>query len=230
MQAVAMDTLDRKAWLGMIQLAVMLALMLFLPAWTLDWWQAWLCIGLFVGCASVITLWLMRHDRALLAKRVLAGPSVEKDASQKIIQSLASLAFVGLFVASALDHRFGLSSMPLALSIAGDVLIVLGFYLVFLVFRANTFTSAAIEVQSEQQVVSSGPYAYVRHPMYLGALVMLAGIPLALGSWIGLCAVGVLKLVIVWRLLEEERFLAKRLAGYDAYRATVRYRLVPLVW
>ncbi len=229
-----MDALDRKAWLGMVQLAVVIGVTLFGPAWSTAWWQAWLVLATFVGCASVVTVWLMKHDRGLLAKRVEAGAQVETRGVQKVIQSIASIAFLGVFVVSALDHRFDWSPwmQPFAvpLTIVGELAIAFGFYFVFLVFRANTFTSAAIEVASEQHVVSTGPYAYVRHPMYLGALVMLAGIPLALGSFWGLFAVGALKLVIVWRLLDEEKFLAKTLAGYEAYRANVRYRLVPHVW
>jgi protein-S-isoprenylcysteine O-methyltransferase Ste14 len=101
---------------------------------------------------------------------------------------------------------------------------------VFLTFKENTFTSAVIEVTSEQRIVSTGPYAIVRHPMYIGALILLAGTPIALGSWWGLLTVIPIKLVIVWRLLDEEKFLLKNLPGYLQYQQKVRYRLVPFIW
>ena len=115
-------------------------------------------------------------------------------------------------------------------NVLGDALVALGLLMVFFVFRENTYTSAIIEVDADQQVISTGPYARVRHPMYLGALVMLLGVPLALGSWWGLLALIPLALVIVWRLLDEERYLASHLQGYVEYQARVRYRLIPGVW
>ena len=133
-------------------------------------------------------------------------------------------------VVPALDHRFRWSSAPLPAVIAGDALVVLGFLVVFLVFRGNTYTSSVIEVASEQPVIDTGPYAIVRHPMYAGALVLVAGIPLALGSLVGLVTLPPFAAIIVWRLLDEERFLLGRLAGYGDYRQKVRWRLVPHVW
>jgi protein-S-isoprenylcysteine O-methyltransferase Ste14 len=120
--------------------------------------------------------------------------------------------------------------MPAAVPYAGDALVALGLAIVWRVFRANTFTSAVVDVERAQTVVSTGPYAIVRHPMYAGALLMLAGTPPALGSWWGLVAVAVLGAVVVARLLDEEGVLGRDLAGYDAYRARVRYRLIPGVW
>ncbi|AKU90854.1 methyltransferase family protein [Vulgatibacter incomptus] len=225
-----MDALDAKAWIGIVRLAMVLGLATFLPAWTLAWWQAWTCIGVFVACAGAITAYLVRHDRALLARRVRAGPAAEKEFTQKVIQSLAFVAFLAVFVVPALDRRFGWSRVPIGISIVGDGVVVLGFWIVFRVLRENTFASAAIEVTSEQRVISTGPYAYVRHPMYSGALLLIVGVPPALGSWVGLGAVAPFALVIVWRLRDEERFLAKSLEGYESYCARVRYRLVPLVW
>lgn len=149
---------------------------------------------------------------------------------QRVIQSLASLAFLGLFAVSALDRHAGWSSVPVAVVLAGDVLVAAGLLVVFRVFRVNTFTSATIDVEREQQVVATGPYAVVRDPMYAGALVMLLGVPLALGSWWALVAVSVMTAVIVWRLLDEERQLTRDLRGYDAYLTRVRHRLVPGVW
>jgi protein-S-isoprenylcysteine O-methyltransferase Ste14 len=138
--------------------------------------------------------------------------------------------FVAVMLVPAFDRRFAWSAVPSYVVVAGDLLVVLGFLIVFLVFRENTFTSAIIELSTEQKVISTGPYALVRHPMYIGALIMLVGVPLALGSWWGLLTVVAMTLVIVWRLLDEERFLAKNLAGYSEYQSAVRYRLLPFVW
>jgi protein-S-isoprenylcysteine O-methyltransferase Ste14 len=225
-----MRDLNIRALAGLLQLVVALAVLIFLPAWTLHYWQAWILVAVFVACTLAITIYLMRNDPALLERRLKAGPGAEQEQSQKIIQALAMVSFISIFVVSALDHRFGWSSVPPYVVALGDILIALGFYLVFLVFRENTFTSGIIEVGSEQKVISTGPYALVRHPMYIGALVMLFGVPLALGSWWGLSSIALMVVVIVWRLLDEEDFLAKRLAGYSEYQNRVRYRLLPFIW
>jgi protein-S-isoprenylcysteine O-methyltransferase Ste14 len=130
----------------------------------------------------------------------------------------------------SLDHRFSWSHVPLWIVLAGDFLVVLGFYIVFKVFCVNTFTSATIEVSEQQTVISIGPYAFVRHPMYSGALVMMLGTPLALASWWGLIAFVIMVAVIVIRLLDEEKLLLANLPGYAEYVARVRYRLIPYVW
>jgi protein-S-isoprenylcysteine O-methyltransferase Ste14 len=135
-----------------------------------------------------------------------------------------------VFVLPAIDHRFHWSSVPVLAVIAGDVLVALGLLIVFFVFRQNQFASASIETAAGQRVVSTGLYGLVRHPMYLGALVMVAGIPIALGSWWGLCTVVPMAGVLVWRLVDEERFLERNLAGYREYQARVKRRLIPFLW
>ena len=172
----------------------------------------------------------MKNDPKLLARRMRAGPGDEKERSQRIIQLVATFAFLVVIVFPALDHRFAWSTVPLAGVIAGDGLVALGFLIIFFVFRENSFASGVIEVDAGQKVVATGPYAFVRHPMYSGALIMMVGVPLALGSRWGLLLVIPIALAIVWRLLDEEAFLAKRLQGYPAYQARVRHRLVPWVW
>jgi protein-S-isoprenylcysteine O-methyltransferase Ste14 len=114
--------------------------------------------------------------------------------------------------------------------VAGDLLVALGFYLIFLVYRENTFTAATIEVTENQKVISTGPYARVRHPMYASAILYLLGTPPALGSYWGLVPVVAMMPLLVWRLLAEERFLARNLAGYTDYQKRVHHRLVPFVW
>jgi protein-S-isoprenylcysteine O-methyltransferase Ste14 len=225
-----MNDLTKKAIAGLLNLLISLAVLMFLPAWTLHYWQAWVFLAVFSVCVLAITIYLVKNDPKLLERRVNAGPGAEKEKSQRIIQSFALIAFVAVIVFPAVDHRFGWSTMPAYVAVAGDILVALGLLFVFLVFRENTFTSGIIEVGSEQKVIMTGPYALVRHPMYVGGLVMLLGVPLALGSWWGLLTVIPITLVIVWRLLDEEKFLAKNLAGYSEYQNKVRCRLLPFVW
>ena len=225
-----MDDLDRKAFGGLLRMMLILAVLIFLPAWTVHYWQGWLCLFVFFGCALGITLYLMKYDPMLLKRRMSGGASAEREKSQKIIQTLSAIAFIAMFVVSALDHRFAWSAVPAYAVIAGDALIVAGFAIVFWVFKANSFTSGIIEVAAEQTVVSTGPYGLVRHPMYLGALILLIGIPIALGSWWGMISLAPMTVALIWRLLDEEAFLGKNLPGYMQYKETVRYRLAPFLW
>jgi protein-S-isoprenylcysteine O-methyltransferase Ste14 len=219
-----------RAFGGLAFLLAVLGAALFVTAGTFDFWQAWLFLAVFGFGATAITLDLARRDPALLARRVQAGPTAERSALQKLIQSLASLAFLALFVVSGLDRRSSWSEVAVPIVAGGAGLVLLGFFFVFRVFRANTFTSATIEVARDQHVVSTGPYAVVRHPMYAGALVLMFGVPLTLGSWWALGAVPALGAVLVWRLLDEEKQLVAGLPGYEAYCTRVRYRLLPRVW
>jgi protein-S-isoprenylcysteine O-methyltransferase Ste14 len=219
-----------RALLGLVNLALVLGLTVFLPAGTVRFPEAWAFLALFAGASLAITLYLVRHDPALLARRTQAGPVAEKERSQKVIQAFASLAFLATLVVPSLDHRFGWTHPPAAVALGGDLLVALGFWVVFRVFRENTFTSGVIEVAAEQRVIDTGPYALVRHPMYVGGLVLVAGIPLALGSLVGLVTLVPFTAAIVWRLLDEERFLGAHLAGYEEYCKRTRHRLVPGVW
>lgn len=215
---------------GFAFLILMLGILLFGPARTFDYWQAWRYLLVFLVSTGLITVYLWKNDPQLLERRVYAGARNEKERSQKLIQRVATFAFIAVMIFPGLDRRFGWSEVPAAAAIAGDVLVALGLLLVFFVFRQNTFAAGTIEVAADHRVVSTGPYAIVRHPMYAGALVMLFGTPLALGSAWGLLAAVPITLVIVWRLLDEERFLAKNLPGYDEYRRRARYRLLPFIW
>jgi protein-S-isoprenylcysteine O-methyltransferase Ste14 len=225
-----MNNLKTKAFGGLIFLIIVLAAALFLPVWTFNYWQAWVFLAVFSISVLAITIYLMKKDPRLLERRVKAGPIAEKDNKQKIIQSLASIAFIALIVFPAIDHRLGWSTVPLYIVVIGDILVALGLLMVFLVFSENTFTSAIIETSADQKVISTGPYCVVRHPMYIGAIIMLLGIPVALGSWWGLLMVIPITLVIIFRLLDEEKFLAKNLNGYIEYRKKVKSRLIPLIW
>ena len=215
---------------GLVFLLVVLGLCLFLPAGSLAYWQGWLFLAVFGVCVVLITAYLFRYDQGLLSRRVAAGPVAEPSTFQKIIQSLAAVAFLLMFIVPGLDYRFHWSHIPVALVIFAEVMVALGLFFVFLVFRANSYTSGVVEVAAEQKVVTTGPYALVRHPMYSGALLMCIFVPIALGSWVGLPFVLPLIVVIVARLFDEEKLLKSELKGYDAYLQKVRFHLIPYVW
>jgi len=216
-----------KAFRGFIFLLLVLSAAIFLSAWTLQYWQAWVFLAVFCISEAVITVYLAKRDPQLLERRVSARPRAEKEKRQKIIHAIAQISFLLVIVLPALDHRWSWSNMPPYVSISGDVIVALGFFIVFRVFKENTFAAATIEISAGQKVISTGPYAMVRHPMYSGALVMLLGVPIALGSWWDLLAVIPSTIVIIVRLLDEEKFLAKSLPGYTEYCSKVRWRLLP---
>lgn len=225
-----MNSLNVKAWLGLAAVTIVMALLLFLPAGTFRYWQAWLFLALYAGVSALMTVYAMRNDPELLERRMKGGPGAEKEPAQKVIMSIASLAFIACLVVPALDHRFGWSYVPVYAVIAGDVLVVLFFYVAYLAFRENRFASATIEIASGQKVISSGIYSFVRHPMYSGGLALFIGIPFALGSYWGLTAFVLAVPALIWRLLDEERLLAKNLPGYADYCAKVRWRLIPGIY
>ena len=225
-----MTPLETTVWKRMAIFLVVLALMIFLPAWTLDYWQGWLHWIVFSGATIWISAYFLKHDPELARRRLNAGAAAETETSQKIIQGFTSLFVIALFVVSAFDYGRGGSHVPAALSIAANAAVLLGFYIMFETFRANTFAASTIQVEREQHVISSGPYAVVRHPMYAGALPMFLAVPIALGSWWGLVPAALLGGAIVARLLDEERILRQRLPGYEQYCRDVRYRLIPAVW
>lgn len=216
---------------GVAQTTAIMALLVFVPAGTPRYWQGWLFCAVFCGSALLITLHFLRHDPALVASRLKGGPSAEREASQKRIQAVALLLFVALMLVPPLEYRVrGGAIVPAPLVVLGDVLVAAGFLVIFFVFRENGHASSVIEVTGGQRVITTGPYARVRHPMYSGAAVMILGTPLALGSVWGFAPALLLCAVIVLRLLDEERFLAAHLPGYGEYLRAVRHRLVPGVW
>lgn len=225
-----MERLRRRAWIGLLVTALAMGFLLFVSAGTVRYWEAWVWLALFLGISTGMTLDLMKRDPALLERRLSGGPAAEKRMVQRIIMTIASAGYVGLVLVPGLDHRFGWSHVPLAVIIAGDLLTLAGLVMTFRVYQENTFASATIQVTSGQRVVSTGPYAIVRHPMYASGLVYLIGMPLALGSYWGLLVLAAMAPVLVWRLLDEEKLLAQNLPGYPEYRSRVRWRLIPKVF
>jgi protein-S-isoprenylcysteine O-methyltransferase Ste14 len=211
-------------------LALAMGALIFASAGTLDFWQAWLFLACYFAASLVVSLWLQRHDPALLRRRMRGGPFAEGERSQKIIMTITSIGFIALLVVPGFDRRFGWSEMPDAVAIIGDMLLLAGWLGILAVFRANSYAAATIQVASGQKVVSTGPYAIVRHPMYAAALLMLLGIPISLGSWWGALVLLALLPALGWRLLDEERLLLRDLEGYAGYRRKVPWRLIPHLW
>ena len=218
-----------KAWLSLVVSFALIGLALFLSAGTIRYWQAWVYLG--IGAVSSVPLMLcIVNDPILLENRTKAGPAAEQRLTQKIIVLAAGFPGVATFVVPGLDHRFGWSSVPPWLSIAGDLLILLSTWMVYRVFKENSFGSATVEIGKDQKVISTGPYAIVRNPMYSSAAVYFIGMSLALGSYWGLIPAILTILSLVWRLFDEEKFLAENLRGYSEYCAKVRWHLVPGVF
>jgi protein-S-isoprenylcysteine O-methyltransferase Ste14 len=225
-----MSRLAIKALLSVFILAIVMGLIIFVAAGTVNYWTAWVYLAIFTIASLLTTIYLLRHDPELLQRRMRGGPTAENRPTQKVIMVFTSLAFLGLIVVPALNHRFGRPEVPLYVVITGDFLVAIGFYFIFYVYRENTYTSATVQVVANQRVIDTGPYALVRHPMYASALLYLLGTPLALGSYWGLLPFFFVIPFLVWRLFDEEKMLTRELEGYSEYQQRVRYRLVPGVW
>jgi protein-S-isoprenylcysteine O-methyltransferase Ste14 len=216
-------------WLILAVSFAVIALALFLAAGTIAYWQAW--VYLAVGALTQIPLMRRIADDPILREsRMRAGPQAEQRPIQKILVPLLAIATVAVFIVPGLDRRFGWSSMPVWRSIVGNVLIVAAMWIVDRVFKENSFGSATVEISKGQTVISTGPYAIVRHPMYSGAAVYFIGLALALGSYWALIPAALAILILVWRLLDEEKFLRQNLPGYATYCAKLRWRLLPGVF
>lgn len=206
---------------------LVLGLIFFIPAGTLDYWEAWVyCIVLLVPFLFVLT-YLLSKDPELLARRIRHN---EKESAQRRIIGASGVIFFIGFLIPGLDHRYGWSEIPAGAVLGADVLVILGYVLVFLVFKENPFASRVVEVEPDQKVISTGPYSLVRHPMYLGTSIMWLATPVALGSYWALPVFLILPIVLVYRIRNEEEVLLRELPGYREYTQNVRYRLIPGIW
>ncbi|QRY51153.1 methyltransferase family protein [Mycolicibacterium septicum] len=209
---------------------VFFAATLFWPAGTFHYWQAWVFIAVFMATTVVPSMYLAVRDPAALQRRLHGGPTAETRIVQKIVIWAVTGSAIAAFVLSALDHRFGWSSVPTAVVVLGNVLVAVGLILAQTVVFQNSFAGASIQVEDEQQLVSTGLYGLVRHPMYFGAVLMMFGTPLALGSYWALLVSIVSIPVFGVRITDEEKMLRAELDGYDEYTQKVRYRLLPYLW
>ena len=209
---------------------VFFGMLLFWPAGTFDYWQAWVFIAVFVVGTMIPTIYLAVAYPDAFRRRTRSGPFAETRTVQKFINVGIMLAVVATGVVSAVDHRFGWSTVPTAVVVVGNVLVVAGLGLAELVVIQNNYAAATITVEEEQPVVSTGLYGLVRHPMYVGALIMMVGMPLALASYWALLTIIPGMLVFAARISDEEKALRQDLDGYEEYTEKVQYRLVPGVW
>lgn len=223
-------SISRRAWIGTARLVLFLALLLFAPAWSLRYWQAWLYGFIFVASTSLIAGYFLKHDPKLVERRIAVGPAAEERPEQKIIMTLTSIAFVLLLAVPGFDHRWHWSTVPSWLVLAANGIVALSFVIFFLVLNQNRYAASTIRVEANQPVISTGAYAIVRHPLYAGALLLVFFTPLALGSYWGLLVLIPIVPVLAWRLLDEEQYLSSHLPNYDEYCRKTRYRLIPLVW
>jgi protein-S-isoprenylcysteine O-methyltransferase Ste14 len=224
-----MNTGIRAAASAVYGLAVV-GLLLFLPAGTFNYWQAWVFIATSMVVTIFPSIYIARTNPAALQRRMHGGPRAETRTVQKIVIIGAWLGLFSMMVLSAFDHRFGWSHPPPWVCLLGDVLIAAGLGIAMLVVIQNSYAAATVRVEAGQQVASGGVYKFVRHPMYVGNVIMMIGVPLALGSYWGLLLLIPGLPVLVFRILDEEKMLTQDLAGYREYAERVRYRLVPYVW
>ncbi|GFG75050.1 methyltransferase family protein [Mycobacterium botniense] len=224
-----MKTLGKGAVSSALGLAAF-GLTLFLPAGTLHYWQAWAFLAVFALSTWIPSIYVLRTNPAALERRMRAGPFAETRTLQKIIISVVFVSFTAMMAVSALDHRLGWSRVPASVCVVGDVLVMLGLGLAMLVVIQNSYAAANVTVEAEQKLVSTGLYGIVRHPMYVGNVILMLGVPLALGSYWGLVFLIPGLVVLVLRIRDEEQVLQRELAGYREYQHKVRYRLVPYIW
>jgi protein-S-isoprenylcysteine O-methyltransferase Ste14 len=225
--------MNRKALLEVLAEFAVFAALLFVSAGTLLWPAGWAFLALFFGFALAIILWLARKEPELLAERMSSPMQSGQPLWDKVFVVAVMVLFVAWLILMPLDAvRFGWSEVPGWLQILGALGVVLSFYIMFLTFRENAYLALVVKVQEErgQSVVSTGPYRYVRHPMYASTFLFFPGSALLLGSWWGLMFCTVLLGLLVWRIPLEERMLENGLAGYEEYARKVRYRLIPRVW
>jgi protein-S-isoprenylcysteine O-methyltransferase Ste14 len=214
---------------GLIQVCSIAAL-IFLPAGTFSYWQAWLFLAVFALTAWAPSVYLQITNPAALQRRMRGGPTAEARRAQKVVMAGLYLSLAAMCVVGGFDHRFGWSSVPAAVCLLGAALVGAGLAVVVLVTTQNTYASTTVQVEAGQNVVSTGLYGLVRHPMYTGNAIMMVGIPLALGSYWALLFVATGVMVLASRIRDEETLLREELSGYRDYTTRVRYRLVPCVW
>jgi len=223
-------TVGREAWVRSAVGLLVLALLLFVPAGSLRFWQAWVYGFMFVSGSIAMSVYFLKRDPKLIERRMRAGPAAEQEPAQKIIMTIILIEFLLLLVVPGFDHRWHWSAVPAWLVFAANAGVALRFCMFFVVLKQNSFAASTIGVEANQPVISTGVYAIVRHPLYSAALLLLICTPVALASYWGLLVAFATVPVLAWRLLDEERFLRENLPGYADYCRATRFRLIPGIW
>jgi protein-S-isoprenylcysteine O-methyltransferase Ste14 len=230
MEKEALRKLRNRSYVSIGIIGLVLAAILFLSAGTFQYWQAWLYIVLFTLACFVATADRLKHDPQLVERRRKGGPRAESRGAQKWIQSFSTFGVLSLYLVAGFEQRWGSLQVPPLLSLVGDTLVLMGFYIFLATVRANTYAASTVQVEAAQKVIETGPYAWVRHPMYAGVAPLLLGSPLALNSYWGLVPAAATVGCMILRLFDEERMLQKELPGYVDYMKRVRYRWIPRIW
>lgn len=208
-------------------LPIFLGLLTLLPAGTFNYWQAYVYIAVMVVPMMFVLFYFLKNDPQFLERRI---KTKEKENAQRIIQVTFSIFFLSAFIVSGLDRRLGWSNIPVPIIVLADIVSLSGYLIVFFVFKQNSYAARVVEVDPTQKVISTGLYSIVRHPMYVGVLIMWLPIPIALGSYWGLIPIATIPIAIMLRIINEESVLTRQLAGYKEYCQKTKYRLIPFLW
>ncbi|MFA5833826.1 MAG: isoprenylcysteine carboxylmethyltransferase family protein [Bacteroidota bacterium] len=227
LQSVDLKSLKKKLLTRLILFPVLLGSILLLSAGTFDYWEVYAYLGVIILPLTAVVTYFLKHDPEFLERRMKLK---EKESSQKKIVSYSAIGYIIGFLLPGFDHRYGWSDIPVDGVIAADIIVLLCYFFIMYVFMENRYASRVIEVEKQQTVISSGPYGYVRHPMYLGSIMMFLATPISLGSYWALIPFATVPVSMVFRILNEEKVLREQLDGYHEYCVKVRYRLLPYLW
>lgn len=222
-----MNSLLLRILLRVLCIPIFVWLFFLLPAGTYDFWQVYIYFGIIIIPMLLATFYFLKKDPEVLERRLKTS---ESENEQKFIMAVLGISVVAMYLIPGFDKRFGWSEISFSMSLFADVFVLLGYLFMLYVTRINSFASRVIEVDAEQTVIDTGPYSRERHPMYVGALLMYLGTPVALGSWWAYLPASLIPILLAFRILNEEQVLKRDLAGYAEYCQRVRWRLIPGVW
>jgi protein-S-isoprenylcysteine O-methyltransferase Ste14 len=222
-----MKSLIKKIIIRFSLVPVVIGLLVLIPSGTINYWQVYLYFAILLVPMIFVLLYFLKNDPMFLERRTRAK---EKEKEQIIIQIVFSFIFLSGFVIPGLDKRFGWSHIPILIVIVADIVILFGYLIIFLVFKQNSYASRVVEVEKDQKIITTGLYGIVRHPMYIGVIIMYVPTPIALGSYWGLLPMATIPLALVFRIINEEKVLCKNLPDYKSYCRKTKYRLIPYIW
>ena len=222
-----MKSLIKKIIIRFSLVPIVLGLLILVPAGTLNYWQVYLYFTILIIPMIFVLVYFLKNDPRFLERRTRAK---EKEKEQLIIQIAFSFIFLSGFIIPGFDKRFGWSNVPVLIVIIADIVILLGYILIFFVFKQNSYASRIVEVEKDQKIISTGLYGFVRHPMYIGVIIMFVPTPIALGSYWGMIPMATIPMALIFRIINEEKVLCKNLPGYKDYCQNTKHRLIPYIW